>query len=39
VLGVYPALVLDVIGPSVAALIQHGEMARAAAGGVTLALN
>ena len=32
VLGVYPALVLDVIGPSVPALIEHGEAARAAAG-------
>jgi NADH-quinone oxidoreductase subunit M len=39
VLGVYPALVLDVIGPSVAALIEHGEVARAAADAVTLALN
>jgi NADH-quinone oxidoreductase subunit M len=38
-LGVYPALVLDLIGPSVAALIEHGEVARAAAGAVTLALN
>jgi NADH-quinone oxidoreductase subunit M len=30
VLGVYPALVLDVIGPSVAALIEHTEVALAA---------
>jgi NADH-quinone oxidoreductase subunit M len=38
-LGVYPALVLDLIGPSVAALIEHGEVARAAVAGATLALN
>jgi NADH-quinone oxidoreductase subunit M len=36
-LGVYPALVLDVIGPSVAALIEHTEAAQAAASATTLA--
>jgi NADH-quinone oxidoreductase subunit M len=38
VLGVYPALVLDVIGPSVAALIEHTEVALAAR-APTLAAN
>jgi NADH-quinone oxidoreductase subunit M len=37
-LGVYPALVLDIIGPSVAALIDHTETARAAS-ATTLAAN
>jgi NADH-quinone oxidoreductase subunit M len=37
-LGVYPALVLDVIGPSVAALIDHTEAALAAQ-APTLAAN
>jgi NADH-quinone oxidoreductase subunit M len=31
VLGIYPALVLDVIGPSVSALVVHVETAQAAA--------
>jgi NADH-quinone oxidoreductase subunit M len=31
ILGVYPALVLDVIGPSVAALVTQVETAQAAA--------
>ena len=38
-LGVYPALILDVIGPSVQALIDQSDLARAAAGAVTLASN
>ena len=38
VLGVYPALVLDMIGPSVAALIDHTQAALAAA-APTLAAN
>jgi NADH-quinone oxidoreductase subunit M len=37
-LGIYPALVLDVIGPSVAALIDHSETALAAQ-ATTLAQN
>jgi NADH-quinone oxidoreductase subunit M len=36
-LGVYPALILDVIGPSVAALIEHAETAQSAASATTLA--
>ena len=35
-LGVYPSLVLDVIGPSVAALVDHTQTA-AAASATTLA--
>jgi NADH-quinone oxidoreductase subunit M len=38
ILGVYPALVLDVIGPTVAALIENYELALAEA-GVQLAQN
>jgi NADH-quinone oxidoreductase subunit M len=37
-LGIYPAVVLDVIGPSVAALIDHSETALAAQ-ATTLAQN
>jgi NADH-quinone oxidoreductase subunit M len=37
-LGVYPALVLDIIGPSVAALVDHTETALAAS-ATTLAAN
>ncbi len=38
-LGVYPALVLDIIGPSVAALVDQTQAAMAAAEAVTLAQN
>jgi NADH-quinone oxidoreductase subunit M len=37
-LGVYPAFVLDIIGPSVAALVEHTETALAAS-ATTLAAN
>src|SRR5690606_643516 len=39
ILGVYPALILDVIGPTVQALIDQTDLARAAADAVTLAQN
>ena len=40
ILGVYPALVTDIIGPSVAALVTHVDTAQAAAEAATkLALN
>jgi NADH-quinone oxidoreductase subunit M len=38
ILGVYPSLILDVIGPSVAALVDHTQTAQAAASATTLAL-
>jgi NADH-quinone oxidoreductase subunit M len=38
-LGVYPAFVLDVTGPSVQALVDHAETAIAAASSVTFAAN
>ena len=38
ILGVYPAYVLDIIGPSVAALIDHTQTALAAS-ATTLAAN
>jgi len=37
-LGVYPALILDIIGPSVQALVDHTQSA-VAASAPTLALN
>ena len=39
-LGVYPALILDIIGPTVAALVENYDLARAAADAATqLAMN
>jgi NADH-quinone oxidoreductase subunit M len=38
ILGVYPSLILDVIGPSVAALVDHTQTAQPAASATTLAL-
>jgi NADH-quinone oxidoreductase subunit M len=38
ILGVYPSLILDVIGQSVAALVDHTQTAQAAASATTLAL-
>ena len=39
-LGIYPALILDIIGPTVAALVENYDLARAAADAATqLAMN